>query len=175
MVQWCDGHDECVEAGASKRSAKWGHDSTMEAAGGGGGGMISLKMLGTNGTVIPPKEIGPLPQLEARLSTPPAPGPSDVDITESRSVSYNMSLELGFADIVSLGIGFEFTETMEESTSRKLTVGEGEEGDVAFTGFLQCTEGIGNCHGKDVHGKVCTPYNDNGGNLAGLYHVMARS
>ncbi|KAK8064337.1 hypothetical protein PG994_006975 [Apiospora phragmitis] len=151
MVQWCNDHDECVQAGASTRSTKWGQDFTMEAA---GSGMLSMKMIGRNGTIIPPKEVGPPPL--------------------SWSVSFTTSFNFGFADVVSLGLSFDMTETTEDSTSRIFHVEDGEEGDVAFTGYLRCSKGTGHCNGKDVHGEVCTPYKNNDGNLEGLYHVVGR-
>jgi hypothetical protein len=69
-------------------------------------------------------------------------GPGQFQITETRSQSFTTSLNIGFADILSLGVGFEVTETVEDSSAYTFTVGEGQTGDVGFTPYLLCTSGV---------------------------------
>jgi hypothetical protein len=50
-------------------------------------------------------------------------------------------MNLGFSDVVSLGVGFEMTETVEGSTTHSFSVPAGQTGDIGFTAYLVCTFG----------------------------------
>ncbi|KAF7563715.1 hypothetical protein G7046_g414 [Stylonectria norvegica] len=105
-------------------------------------------------------------------------GPGSVTITKSRSQGWSstVGVDIGFADILSLGLSTTTTQSKEltDTSSRLFTIGEGQTGDVGFTAYLQCTTGHGNCDGGDVSGEVCFPYNEGGG-LAGQYAVVIHS
>ncbi|KAI0020346.1 hypothetical protein F4780DRAFT_791994 [Xylariomycetidae sp. FL0641] len=102
----------------------------------------------------------------------------DNQITHTRSQSYTTTLEagLGIEDILSLGISFSITETIEDSSARTFHVDAGQSGSVGFTAYLRCSTGKATC-GDDgeLHGEVCTPYNLNGGDLAGKYALIINS
>lgn len=68
-------------------------------------------------------------------------GPSTPIIQHSRSQSWTASMNVGFPDVVSLGVGFEMTETSEDSESYIFSVPAGQTGDVGFTAYLVCTLG----------------------------------
>jgi len=50
-------------------------------------------------------------------------------------------MNIGFADVLSLGVAFEMTETAEDTDTFTYKVPEGQTGDIAFTPFLLCTIG----------------------------------
>ena len=124
-------------------------------------------------------------------------GESTMIITNERSQSWTSTLgaNIGFEDVLSIGLSFEesFTETITESKSRSFTVLAGQSGDIGFTAYLHCSTGMirssvpydslltrqplghGKCGGKEVHGEVCTPYKSSSGELAGVYAVIAHS
>ena len=72
-------------------------------------------------------------------------GPGSVTITHERSQSWTSSMgaNIGFADILSLGVSTEESETEEvsDTSSRLFTVGDGQTGDVGFTAYLRCSTG----------------------------------
>ncbi|KAI1291049.1 hypothetical protein F5Y03DRAFT_403781 [Xylaria venustula] len=99
-------------------------------------------------------------------------GPLSTEIQKTRSQEWTQSLDmdLGFDDILSLGIGFSssFSESISDSETLSYDVPAGVTGYIGWTSFLRCTQGSGTCHKKTVSGEICTPYNDaNLGKLAG--------
>lgn len=72
-------------------------------------------------------------------------GPTDVQITKTRTEEYSTTFEanLGFADILSLGVSFSSTFTESESTSEAATyhVDENQTGYVVWNSFLRCSTG----------------------------------
>jgi hypothetical protein len=68
-------------------------------------------------------------------------GPADQQISVTRSQSFTTSMNLGFADILSLGVSFEMTESYGDSESSTFHVPDGQSGDVGFTAYLVCTRG----------------------------------
>ncbi|KAK3301862.1 uncharacterized protein B0T15DRAFT_544888 [Chaetomium strumarium] len=106
-------------------------------------------------------------------------GPGQFQITETRSQSFTTSMDIGFADVLSLGVGFEMTETVEDSQAYTFTVGEGQTGDVGFTPYLLCTTGSGSCNGNQVSGEICTPKTikrpDGSLILDGIYSLVVHS
>ncbi|KAH6641071.1 hypothetical protein F5144DRAFT_481645 [Chaetomium tenue] len=68
-------------------------------------------------------------------------GPADQQISTTRSQSFTTSMNLGFADVLSLGVSFEMTESYGDSESSTFHVPDGQSGDVGFTAYLICTRG----------------------------------
>ncbi|KAK4207877.1 hypothetical protein QBC37DRAFT_444238 [Rhypophila decipiens] len=107
-----------------------------------------------------------------------AVGPGTIEITASRTQSYTTSMNIGFADILSFGLGFEVQESFTDSTAFSFTLEEGQSGNVGFTAFLRCTRGSGRCNDGDVEGEICTPLTvEQGGQtiLDGKYAVVIDS
>ncbi|KAK4040839.1 hypothetical protein C8A01DRAFT_35114 [Parachaetomium inaequale] len=105
-------------------------------------------------------------------------GPGSVEITSTRSQSFTTSMNIGFADILSLGVGFEMTESVSDSTAHSFTVLEGQSGDVGFTSYMLCTAGSGRCNDGQVRGEICTPKVVKQGDdevLDGIYGLIIHS
>lgn len=68
-------------------------------------------------------------------------GPAAIYITKTRSQSSTTSTDLTSEDIVSLGVGLEMVEMVEDSAPSTFHVAEGQTGDIGFTPFLVCTSG----------------------------------
>ncbi|KAI1267908.1 hypothetical protein F5Y18DRAFT_415458 [Xylariaceae sp. FL1019] len=75
----------------------------------------------------------------------------DYVITHERSQSWTSSesVDLGFADIISLGVSFSEEYNCQVSDGQQTTfhVGTGQVGDVVFTPFLNCQRGTYTCDG----------------------------
>ncbi|KAM7214989.1 hypothetical protein V8F06_009666 [Rhypophila decipiens] len=105
-------------------------------------------------------------------------GPGEITIAETREQSFTTTMNLGFADIVSFGIGFEMTESKSDSSEHKMSIGEGQSGSVGFTSYMRCSEGRGHCDGEEFNGEVCTPViiKQNGKDtIDGRYQVIINS
>lgn len=124
-------------------------------------------------------------------------GPVEVQITKTRTQGWSTTIEasIGFEDVLSLGVSFseEFSESESDSEAATYPLEKGEEGYVAWTSYLRCSQGkythcwtsiskyrelifatgSGTCDGEKVSGEVCTPYLDqNSGMLAGVYSLV---
>ncbi|KAM7212420.1 hypothetical protein V8F06_012189 [Rhypophila decipiens] len=99
-------------------------------------------------------------------------------VSPSRTQSFTTSMDIGFADILSFGLGFKVQESFTDSTAFSFTLEEGQSGNVGFTAFLRCTRGSGRCNDGDVEGEICTPLTvEQGGQtiLDGKYAVVIDS
>lgn len=67
-------------------------------------------------------------------------GPADQQISTTRSQSFTTTMNLGFADVLSLDVSFEMTESYGDSESSTFHVPDGQSGDVGFTAYI-CTRG----------------------------------
>ncbi|KAI0470803.1 hypothetical protein GGR56DRAFT_657719 [Xylariaceae sp. FL0804] len=101
-----------------------------------------------------------------------------VTISETRSQTWSETegADLGFSDVLSLGVSFSEETSCEISDSKSYTfnVGSGEEGNVGFTAFLSCQQGTyDDCDGNtsDVI-EVCAPYKNGDGTIAGIYGLI---
>lgn len=80
--------------------------------------------------------------LETDIVYPTVTGPAEVTITKERSQTFTVSANLGgVASFVSMGLSFDFSETVTSSGSVTFTVPEGQTGNVGFTAYLQCQKG----------------------------------
>jgi hypothetical protein len=70
-------------------------------------------------------------------------GPAEIEITETREQSWTTSMEAGvnFLEIITASVGFEFSESISESTTYKFQIQEGDSGIIGFTAYLRCTTG----------------------------------
>lgn len=82
-------------------------------------------------------------------------GPGTVTVTEERTQSYSTSMSIGIADILSLGVSAEFTESVSSGTQVSVDIAEGQTGKLGFTATLSCSTGKGECDGGEVEGEVC--------------------
>ena len=82
-------------------------------------------------------------------------GGASQTVTTERSQSYSTSMSLGIADILSLGVSAEFTETISTSKAVQVSIPAGQSGKLGFTATLSCSTGKGQCDGGDVEGEVC--------------------
>ncbi|TPX19024.1 uncharacterized protein E0L32_011268 [Thyridium curvatum] len=106
-----------------------------------------------------------------------ATGPGQVKIETTRSQSWTQSsgMNLGVADILSLGASITQEETEEKSdnTGYTFNLEEGQSGSIGFTSTLKCTVGSGTCSGKTVKGEICWPiYNKKTKHLKGTTSVI---
>lgn len=69
MVQFCCGREDCKDAGALKRSAKFGSAGLLASGGGGGGGLYLHR---ADGSRIEPLAEGPPPALVGRTQSLPS-------------------------------------------------------------------------------------------------------
>ncbi|KAF2759132.1 hypothetical protein EJ05DRAFT_485200 [Pseudovirgaria hyperparasitica] len=101
-------------------------------------------------------------------------GGTSVAITKERTQQWSTSMSLGIADILSLGVSTEFTES--ESTSKQVmfSVPAGQSGKVGWTATMNCSTGKGQCDDGEVEGEVCWPIK-NGDDIVGTYRVIASS
>lgn len=89
----------------------------------------------------PGKEEYPRPADGPQIFFNMVAGPAERQISKARSQSWTASMNIGFADVLSLGVAFEMTETAEDTDTFTYKVPEGQTGDIAFTPFLLCTIG----------------------------------
>jgi hypothetical protein len=82
-------------------------------------------------------------------------GPGSVTITEERTQSWSTSMSIGIADILSLGVSTEFTESVSSGSQVTVEIAEGQSGKLGFTATLSCSTGTGQCDGGEVEGEVC--------------------
>jgi len=68
-------------------------------------------------------------------------GPGEISKEGSVSQSWTASFNVGFADVFSMGLGFEISESVSQTIGFKLTLQKGETGDIGFTPTLICTQG----------------------------------
>lgn len=117
-----------------------------------------------------------------------------VSITKARSQQWTSetSAELGFADVLSLGLSFSesFSETVTDTSAYSFTDETGQIGSIVFTPTLKCSKGMslnpmkrhmvqqltksigsGHCNGEQVTGTFCTGYKI-GDNVAGTYTLV---
>lgn len=85
-------------------------------------------------------------------------GPGSVTVTEERTQSWSTSMSLGIADILSLGVSNEFSESVSSGSQKTVTIAEGQEGKLGFTATLSCSTGTGQCDGGEVEGEVCCKF-----------------
>ncbi|KAG7289148.1 hypothetical protein NEMBOFW57_005511 [Staphylotrichum longicolle] len=68
-------------------------------------------------------------------------GPVSLQITAPRLQSFTASMDISFSDAVSLGVGFDLAETVEDSSVFEVFLPESQNGDWGFTSYLLCTTG----------------------------------
>lgn len=178
MVQSCCG-DACDSAGAKMIRGLGPMGSIRSVSIDGNGGLL---LKSANGSIIEPAEIGPPPELKEKRSlqkrsctknswqggstyTKPADnvqivasnvaGPGTVTITKERTQTWSTSMSLGIADVLSLGVSAEFSESVSSSKSVTRELAEGQSGNMGFTAYLTCSEGKGQCDSGEVEGEVC--------------------
>ncbi|CAA9960579.1 hypothetical protein PTMSG1_03980 [Pyrenophora teres f. maculata] len=101
-------------------------------------------------------------------------GGGSITIKEERTQSWSTSMSLGIADVISLGVSAEFTESVTSGTERTLNIPEGSLGKLGFTATMSCSTGKGQCDGGEVEGEVCWP-TMNGDDVAGTYRLIISS
>lgn len=94
------------------------------------------------------------------------------DQTVSRSTSFSLSLGDPWG-IVSVSVGFEFSDSVSNGFQTEMTVYAGESGRVGFTPVYRCTKGtLETCDGKRTdEAETCTPWIQNGV-VQGDYRVI---
>jgi len=197
MVQSCCG-DACDSAGAKMIRGLGPMGSIRSVSIDGNGGLL---LKSANGSIIEPAEIGPPPELKEKRSlqkrsctknswqggstyTKPADnvqivasnvaGPGTVTITKERTQTWSTSMSLGIADVLSLGVSAEFSESVSSSKSVTRELAEGQSGNMGFTAYLTCSEGKGQCDSGEVEGEVCWPTMD-GEDVMGKYQLIVDS
>jgi len=101
-------------------------------------------------------------------------GPGSVTVTKERTQTWSTSMSLGIADIISLGVSTEFSESVSSGKQVSVTIAEGQTGKLGFTATLSCSTGKGQCDDGEVEGEVCWP-TMNGDDVAGTYRVIVES
>lgn len=167
MVQFCCGQDDCTAAGVA--NAKRGETVRVESAVS-FQGIFGSSLKHSNGSEIVPVQQGDMPQVSRKRDscvytadagmeeyTRPADstqivtdvavnggtGGSSVDITKSRTQSWETSIEasVDIFEIVSTSVSFSFSKSITDSTTYSFNVPAGENGQVGFTANLRCTTG----------------------------------
>lgn len=82
-------------------------------------------------------------------------GPGSVSITQERTQSWSTSMSIGIADVLSLGISAEFSESVSSSKEVTVSFAAGQTGRIGFTAILSCSTGKGQCDDGEVEGEVC--------------------
>jgi hypothetical protein len=85
-------------------------------------------------------------------------GPGTVTITESRTQTWSTSMSLGIADILSLGVSAEFSESETSGIDKTWELLEGQTGEIGFTATMSCSTGKGECDDGEVEGEVCCKF-----------------
>lgn len=94
------------------------------------------------------------PADNVQIVAPTVAGAS-IEVKKERTQSWSTSMELGIADIISLGVSTEFTESVSSSTAFTFPVLPGQIGKLGFTATLSCSTGKGQCEEGEVEGEVC--------------------
>lgn len=89
----------------------------------------------------PGLEVYTRPADGAQIVAPKVTGPGEISRDGSVSQTWTASFNVGFADVFSMGLGFEISETVSQTIGFKLTLQKGETGDIGFTPTLICTQG----------------------------------
>ncbi|KAF2656730.1 hypothetical protein K491DRAFT_596474 [Lophiostoma macrostomum CBS 122681] len=96
-------------------------------------------------------------------------------VSTTRTQTWSTSMELGIADILSIGVSTSFEQSISNSEEVTVTVPEGQCGKLGFTATLQCSKGTGTCDTGDVEGEVCWPSKAPNGDVDGTYRVIVES
>ncbi|KAI0141783.1 hypothetical protein GGR57DRAFT_398951 [Xylariaceae sp. FL1272] len=106
-------------------------------------------------------------------------GESGVELATSISQTWTTSesVDLGFADVLSIGVSFshDYDCTVSHSTTWHWNLLEGQRGVIAFTPFFACQKGTYTCDGgKTDPIEICVPYRE-GKDLAGVTGLVLES
>ncbi|KAH6626515.1 hypothetical protein B0J18DRAFT_425017 [Chaetomium sp. MPI-SDFR-AT-0129] len=119
------------------------------------------------------------PADNTQIVHPAVSGPGEFAITQSRTQTFTTSMSIGFADILSLGVSFEMSESVQDTHATTFPVEAGQSGEIGFTSFFVCTAGTGRCDGGQVKGEICTPKvkkaGDGSSYLDGIYSLVVHS
>ena len=118
-------------------------------------------------------------------------GPGSVTVTKERTQNWSTSMSIGIADVLSLGISAEFSESVSSGNQVTVSIAEGQTGKLGFTARLSCSSGKGQCDDGEVEGEVCcklvfqralklqsnevTGPSISGDDVAGTYRVIVES
>lgn len=81
------------------------------------------------------------PADNTQIVHPAVSGPGEFSITQSRTQTFTTSMSIGFADILSLGVSFEMSESVQDTHATTFPVEAGQTGEIGFTSFMVCTAG----------------------------------
>jgi hypothetical protein len=70
-------------------------------------------------------------------------GHQDISETRSQTWTTSVSMDFGFADVISMGLSFSSEEScqIEDSSTYSFNIPPGQSGDIAWSAFLQCETG----------------------------------
>ncbi|KAI1263633.1 hypothetical protein F5Y18DRAFT_393599 [Xylariaceae sp. FL1019] len=99
------------------------------------------------------------------------------DTSISQTWTTSESVDLGFADVLSIGVSFSYDYdcTVSHSTTWHWSLLEGQKGILAFTPYFDCQKGTYTCDGVRTDPiEICVPYRE-GGDLAGATGLVLES